>query len=289
MNDAVGAVVAHLVVDRGLEALRFYEEAFGARVVRRQLSPDGGSLMHAELAIGSGTVYVADAFEQNDSRSPLALGGTPVFVQLWVDDPDAVWSRAIAAGADEALPLRDMFWGDRYGQIRDPFGHRWAIASHVRDVDAEEMLSGAAEELASATPPAAAPQSNADTVRRFFGALDRHEFDVIEDVLAADFIDHGAHDPGQADRQSVRAFYEMLYGAFPDLEVRIDDLVAAGDRVVVRKTSSGTHEGTFMGMEPTGRRMSIEIVNIFQFREGQIVAHWHAYDPSTIARQLGAG
>jgi uncharacterized glyoxalase superfamily protein PhnB len=95
--------------------------------------------MHAELKIGDSHLFLADEFPNMGCHSPLALGGTPVTISLYVEDTDAVFNQAVAAGAQVRMPPTDMFWGDRYGQLTDPFGHVWAIATHQEDVSPEEL------------------------------------------------------------------------------------------------------------------------------------------------------
>ncbi len=102
-----------------------------------------GKLMHGEIKIGNSFVFLADEFPEMGCRSPLALGGTPVTIHLYVEDADAVFNQAVAAGAQVRMPPRDMFWGDRYGQVTDPFGHVWSIATHLEDVPPEEMAKRA--------------------------------------------------------------------------------------------------------------------------------------------------
>jgi uncharacterized glyoxalase superfamily protein PhnB len=131
-------VTPHLVCAGAAEALEFYKQAFGAVEIGRMPMPDG-KLAHAEMRIGDSRIMLADAFPDYGSKGPLTLKGTPVFIHLYVNDADAVWEQAVAAGAKPVMPLSDMFWGDRYGQVEDPFGHRWSIATHKRDVSPEQM------------------------------------------------------------------------------------------------------------------------------------------------------
>jgi PhnB protein len=131
-------VTPHLVCDGAAAAIDFYKQAFGAVEIGRLDMPDG-KIGHAEIRIGDSRLMLADAFPDYGSRGPLALNGTPVFIHLYVDDADAVWNQAVAAGAKPTMPLGDAFWGDRYGQVEDPFGHRWSIATHRRAVSLEEM------------------------------------------------------------------------------------------------------------------------------------------------------
>ena len=131
-------VTPHLVCEGAAEALAFYAQAFGAVELGRMAGPDG-KIMHAELRIGDSLLMLADDFPEYGSRGPKALQGSAVTIHLYVPDADAAWARAIAAGATAVMPLEDAFWGDRYGQVEDPFGHRWSIATHVRDVAPEQM------------------------------------------------------------------------------------------------------------------------------------------------------
>ena len=106
-------------------------------------SPDGRTVMHAELQIGDSILFLADEFPEMGARSPKALGGSPVTIHLYVADVDAVFNRAIQAGATAQMPPTDMFWGDRYGKLTDPFGHVWSVATHTEDVPPEEMAKRA--------------------------------------------------------------------------------------------------------------------------------------------------
>lgn len=131
-------VTPHLVCAGASEAIEFYKKAFGAVETGRMPGP-GGKIMHAQLRIGDSPVMLADDFPEFGCNGPQALKGTPVFIHLYVDDADAVFAQAVAAGAKTVMPLADMFWGDRYGQLDDPFGHRWSIATHKRDMTPQQM------------------------------------------------------------------------------------------------------------------------------------------------------
>jgi uncharacterized glyoxalase superfamily protein PhnB len=131
-------VTPHLVCANAAEAIEFYKKAFGAVEVGRMPSPDG-KIMHASLRIGDSPLMLADEFPGYGSLGPLALKGTPVVIHLYVQDVDAVYAQAVAAGAQAAMPPAEMFWGDRYGQLVDPFGHRWSLATHTRDLTPEQM------------------------------------------------------------------------------------------------------------------------------------------------------
>jgi uncharacterized glyoxalase superfamily protein PhnB len=137
--DGCRSLTPHLVVRGGSQAIEFYKRAFGAVEEVRMPGPDGTSVMHAELRIGDSPFFLCDEFPEMGNRSPLALGGTPVTINLYAEDCDAVFNRAVAAGAQVRMPLMNMFWGDRYGQLTDPFGHVWAVATHIEDVSPEEM------------------------------------------------------------------------------------------------------------------------------------------------------
>ncbi|EKU82336.1 PhnB protein [Massilia sp. UYP32] len=132
-------VTPHLVCDKAGEAIDFYKKAFGAVELARMPGPDG-RIMHAELRIGDSAIMLADAFPEFGSQGPLALKGSPVTIHLYVNDADAVWARALEAGARPTMELADMFWGDRYGQVADPFGHLWSIATHKRDMTDEQIM-----------------------------------------------------------------------------------------------------------------------------------------------------
>jgi PhnB protein len=132
------SVTPHLVVRDAEKAVEFYKSAFGAEELFRMPGPDG-KLMHAELKIGDSIVMLADEFPEWGSNSPLAIGGSPVTLHLYVEDCDAAFNRAIETGATVKMAPNDAFWGDRYAQVVDPFGHIWSVATHVKDVTPEEM------------------------------------------------------------------------------------------------------------------------------------------------------
>jgi PhnB protein len=137
------AIVAHIVVQGAERAAAFYREAFGAEEVSRIPVPDG-RLMSVQLRIGGGVLHIADEFPEMGVLAPPTIGGTPVVLALEVDDAEAAFARAVAAGATVRQPLADMFWGDRHGQLEDPFGHHWNISQHLRDVPQEEIVAAAA-------------------------------------------------------------------------------------------------------------------------------------------------
>jgi len=140
-------ITPHIVVRGADRAAAFYREAFGAQELERIPVP-GGRLMSVRLRVGDGLLHVADEFPEMGVLAPPSIGGTAVVLALDVDDADAVFARAVAAGAEVRQPLGDMFWGDRHGQLEDPFGHRWNVAQHVHDVPHDEVVAAAAEAFA---------------------------------------------------------------------------------------------------------------------------------------------
>ena len=131
-------ITPHLSVREAAKAIEFYQKAFGAQVLFVHKMPDG-KVMHATLLIGDSRLMLADEFPGMGTPAPQTLGGSPVLLNLYVEDVDALFNQAVAAGAKVTMPLANQFWGDRYGQIVDPFGHSWALGSHVEDVAPEEM------------------------------------------------------------------------------------------------------------------------------------------------------
>ncbi len=136
--DGMHSITPHLVCAGAADAIAFYKQAFDAVEMARLPGP-GGKLMHAMIRIGDSPLMLVDEFPEFKSFGPKALQGSPVTIHLQVENVDAVFERAVAAGATVKMPLADMFWGDRYGQLEDPFGHRWSLATHLRDVSPEEM------------------------------------------------------------------------------------------------------------------------------------------------------
>jgi PhnB protein len=131
-------ITAHLSVREASKAVEFYEKAFGAQLRALHKTPDG-KVMHASLKIGDSSLLLADEFPGAGCSSPQTLGGSPVVLNIYVEDVDKLFNQAVAAGAKVTMPLANQFWGDRYGQIVDPFGHTWALGSHVEDVAPEEL------------------------------------------------------------------------------------------------------------------------------------------------------
>ncbi len=136
--DGYQSVTPYLTVKNAAEALAFYRQAFGASEVMRLDMPDG-KIGHAEFKIGVSNFMISDEYPNATSRAPETLGGSTVKLHLYVDDVDAAFAQAIAAGATETMPPADQFWGDRMGSLADPFGHHWLLATHVEDVDPSEF------------------------------------------------------------------------------------------------------------------------------------------------------
>ncbi len=128
----------YLTLSDAASAIDFYKKAFGATERFRMDRPDG-KIGHAEIQIGDSIVMLADESPRSDSRSPQSLGGTTSGIFLYVENVDAVFDTAVKAGAKVQQPLTNMFWGDRFGKLTDPFGHSWALATHIEDVAPEEM------------------------------------------------------------------------------------------------------------------------------------------------------
>jgi PhnB protein len=128
----------YLTVRNGVQALDFYKKAFGAEEIARMLMPDG-KLMHAEFKIGDTMVMMSDEFETGGCKSPETVGAATSSLMLYVEDTDASYKRAVDAGAKSTMAPQDMFWGDRFCQVVDPFGQVWSIATHIEDVSPEEM------------------------------------------------------------------------------------------------------------------------------------------------------
>lgn len=141
-------LIPHLVCSPCTEAIEFYKKAFGAEEIRRMPAPDGRRIMHAQIRIGKSYVFLVDDFPEfcgGKSGTATALQGTPVTLHRYVENCDAVIKRAVDAGATLKMPATDMFWGDRYGVITDPFGHQWSISTHQKDLTPEQMHAGMME------------------------------------------------------------------------------------------------------------------------------------------------
>ena len=135
-------ITPQLAVKGVAAALDWYTKALGAHELLRQTAPDGQSIMHSELLLGDSRFFVVDEFPES-MQSPATLGGTSVTLHLYVRDVDTLFNRAVDAGATVLMPVADQFWGDRYGILRDPFGHRWSIASRVEDLSPKTLTDRA--------------------------------------------------------------------------------------------------------------------------------------------------
>lgn len=138
----------YIAVDDAAKAIEFYERAFGAKERSRMPGPDG-RIAHAEVVIGDSVFMLSDPFPQATVKPPSQVGGTTAGLFMYVEDVDAAYRRAVEAGATETMPPENMFWGDRFGTVTDPFGHAWQIATHVEDLTPEEMATRGQEALAS--------------------------------------------------------------------------------------------------------------------------------------------
>jgi PhnB protein len=145
--DGYPRVTPYLHVDGASAAIDFYTKVFGATERMRMPSP-GGKVGHAELEFGDSLIMLADEFPEMGVLGPKTIGGTPVTIGLYVEDVDDVFERAIAEGAVSVRGVENQFYGDRAGQLEDPFGHRWSVATHVEDVPPDEMAKRAAEAMA---------------------------------------------------------------------------------------------------------------------------------------------
>jgi PhnB protein len=148
--EGMHTLTPHLVCAGAAEAIAFYKKAFGAEEMSRLPGP-GGKILHAAVRIGDSVLMLTDEFPDFKSFGPLALKGSPVVIHLYVENADECAARAVAAGAKLTMPVSNSFWGDRYGQFEDPFGHRWSVGTHVRDVTPEEIKQ-ALEQMARQGP-----------------------------------------------------------------------------------------------------------------------------------------
>ena len=136
--DGYYSLTPYVVCRGAAKAIEFYTKAFGAQETVRMPGPDG-SVMHAEVKIGNSMLMLSDENKERGQLSPESIGGSPCSIMLYTEDVDEVFRRAVAAGAKAEMPPTDMFWGDRMGNLVDPFGHKWAIATHKEDVSPAEM------------------------------------------------------------------------------------------------------------------------------------------------------
>jgi PhnB protein len=143
-------ITPSLVVRGAAQAIEFYKKAFGAKDLNRMNGPDG-KVLHAEIKIGDSIVMLGDEFPNMGAKSPESVGGTSSSLMIYTRDVDALFNQAVAAGAKVSMPVSDMFWGDRYGTVIDPFGHQWQLATHKEDITPKEMARRAAAAMSG--PP----------------------------------------------------------------------------------------------------------------------------------------
>ncbi len=137
--EALPLITPHLVAKDAAAAIDFYARALGTVEVYRVLGPDGRRIMFSELLLGDSRLFVVDEFPEQNAFAPTTLGGSPVALHVYVPDVDAAFARAIAAGMTVEIPVTDFFWGERYGSLRDPFGHLWGLASRIEDLSPADI------------------------------------------------------------------------------------------------------------------------------------------------------
>ncbi len=142
----------YLTVRDAARAIEFYKQAFGAQERGVMKGPDG-KVMHAEIKIGDSIIMLADEFPEFGALSPQTSGGAGMGLHIYVEGVDAAFDRAVKAGAQVEMPVSDQFWGDRYGKLKDPFGHKWSIATHTKDMSADEMKRNMDEAMIKMAKP----------------------------------------------------------------------------------------------------------------------------------------
>ena len=147
-EQSVPMITPSLIVKGAPEAIDFYTRVFGAEEALRMACPETGAVMHAELRFGSTRLYLCEEFPNHGLNGPSSLSGTPVSIHLQVADADAIFNKAVEAGATVAMPLADMFWGDRFGKLADPFGHHWSIASRIEELTPAQLRERMADSFA---------------------------------------------------------------------------------------------------------------------------------------------
>ncbi|MGA2857720.1 MAG: VOC family protein [Candidatus Sulfotelmatobacter sp.] len=145
--DGYHSVTPFLTVRDAARAIEFYKQAFGA-IEKGVMKDADGKVLHAELMIGNSIIMLSDEFPKYGALSPQSIGGTPMGLHIYVDGVDAAFERAVKAGAHVEMPVMDQFWGDRYGKLKDPFGHSWSIATHTKDLSMDEMKNDMDEAMA---------------------------------------------------------------------------------------------------------------------------------------------
>lgn len=141
------SITPFLTIRDAARAIDFYKKAFGAKERGVMKGPDG-KVMHAELLIGDSVIMLSDEFPDFGALSPQALGGSPSGLHIYVENVDSAFDQAVKAGAQVEMPVAEQFWGDRYGRLKDPFGHKWSIATHTRDLSMDDMKRGMDEAMA---------------------------------------------------------------------------------------------------------------------------------------------
>ena len=148
--EGFSTLTPHMVIRNASDAIEFYKKAFAAEEIMRMPGPDGNGIMHAEIKIGNSMIMIVDEMPgMKKCVSPDKLGGTTIGITIYCEDTDALYQRAIDAGATEMMKPMDMFWGDRYSKVSDPFGHVWEICTHIEDVSPEECTKRAKDWFAN--------------------------------------------------------------------------------------------------------------------------------------------
>jgi PhnB protein len=145
--DGFHTLTPHLIVQDAAKAIEFYKKAFGAQEMGRHLTPDGKTVMHAQLKVGDSFLMLGSEFPPT-CLSPKSRGGTSVSLHIYVENADAAFDRAVKAGCTVKMPMTDQFWGDRYGVVEDPFGHQWSVATHKQDLTSEQIAANAKQAFA---------------------------------------------------------------------------------------------------------------------------------------------
>src|SRR5258708_27385216 len=140
--DGFYTITPHLIVSDAAKAIEFYKKAFGAEEIERFMTPDGKAVMHAQLKIGNSMLMLGNEFPPA-CLSPKSRGGTSVSLHVYVENADGAFDRAVKAGCTVKMPMMDQFWGDRYGQVEDPFGHQWSLATHKQDLTQDQIAANA--------------------------------------------------------------------------------------------------------------------------------------------------
>jgi len=142
--DGFNTITAHIVVPDAAQAIEFYKKALGAQEKDKFMMPDGKGVMHAELKVGNSVLMLGNE-HRPECVSPKSLGGTSVSLNIYTENADAMFDRAVKAGCTVKMPMADQFWGDRYGQVEDPYGHRWSFATHKQDLTKDQIAANAKE------------------------------------------------------------------------------------------------------------------------------------------------